>query len=380
MHIALITDGIHPYVIGGMQKHSFYLAKYLSKHKIYVDLFHYNDSNLNIFDLDVFSDEEKKYIKSTVLQFPKQDNFLGHYIRESKKYSEMVFALVKPQLHTYDFIYTKGFAGWKLIQEKNEGLKCPPIGINFHGYEMYQKPTNFKAIFENIMLKHYAQPLLNKSDYVFSYGGKITQLLIKKANILLKKIIEIPGGIEENWLLETDKEKNPIIHFVFLGRNDKRKGINDLQKTLLKISSDSKFIFTFIGPIPKKKQLNHNNIFYLGEIRDSIELKTKLQQADVLVCPSYSEGMPNVILEAMASKMAIIASNVGAIEKLVSPENGILIKAGNQKQLFNAMSHFIELKSNQLSEMQEKSFLKVKTEFLWNNIISNLIHKINQTK
>ena len=43
MRIALITDGIYPYVMGGMQKHSYFLAKFLAKNKIYVDLFHYQD-------------------------------------------------------------------------------------------------------------------------------------------------------------------------------------------------------------------------------------------------------------------------------------------------------------------------------------------------
>ena len=42
MRVALITDGIYPYVIGGMQKHSFYIAKYLAKNRVYVDLFHFN--------------------------------------------------------------------------------------------------------------------------------------------------------------------------------------------------------------------------------------------------------------------------------------------------------------------------------------------------
>ena len=55
MRIALITDGIAPYVLGGMQKHSFYLAKYFSKNKIHVDLVHYNDSKYDINVLEFFT-------------------------------------------------------------------------------------------------------------------------------------------------------------------------------------------------------------------------------------------------------------------------------------------------------------------------------------
>ena len=70
MRIALITDGIWPYVLGGMQKHSYYLCKYLAANKIQVDLFHFNRSTYDIAKLEFFSEEEKKYIRSVIVDFP----------------------------------------------------------------------------------------------------------------------------------------------------------------------------------------------------------------------------------------------------------------------------------------------------------------------
>ena len=70
MRIALITDGISPYVIGGMQKHSFYLAKYFAKHQIQVDLIHYNHSDFDIKHLEFFTNEEQSYINSIVIPKP----------------------------------------------------------------------------------------------------------------------------------------------------------------------------------------------------------------------------------------------------------------------------------------------------------------------
>ena len=48
MKISLLTDGIFPYVIGGMQKHSYYLVKYFAQIGVYVDLYHTNQSKLDI--------------------------------------------------------------------------------------------------------------------------------------------------------------------------------------------------------------------------------------------------------------------------------------------------------------------------------------------
>ncbi|MGB0418765.1 MAG: glycosyltransferase family 4 protein, partial [Opitutales bacterium] len=75
--------------------------------------------------------------------------------------------------------------------------------------------------------------------------------------------------------------------------------------------------FVFIGPIPKEKQLDLPWVQYRGSVSDQDALKAELDQGDVLVCPSYSEGMPTVILEAMARGLAIVATDVGATCELV---------------------------------------------------------------
>src|SRR6218665_1951780 len=112
MRIALITDGIWPYVLGGMQKHSYYVCKYLARQKVQVDLFHFNQSDFEIQKLEFFTPEELQYIKARVIPFPKSLPFPGHYLYNSWRYSKQVYKAIGPELLSYDFIYTKGFTGW----------------------------------------------------------------------------------------------------------------------------------------------------------------------------------------------------------------------------------------------------------------------------
>jgi glycosyltransferase involved in cell wall biosynthesis len=381
MRIALLTDGISPYVIGGMQRHSFYLAKYFAKNKVHVDLFHFNQSSLNIELLECFTEEEKKYINSFVIPFPKLGKLPGHYIRESKKYSEIIFEIIKPKLNTYDFIYTKGFSGWKLILEKNKGLKCPPIGINFHGYEMFQEPDNrLSSRLKKKFMNFFAKKIIDKSDYVFSYGSKITEILIQEVHIPVSKILEIPSAIEDKWLLNGVKQTNPIINFLFIGRYDERKGLRELNSVLhdLLKNNEYEFKFQFIGPIINEAKIIHTKIEYLGEIRDDANMKKHLEKADVIVCPSYSEGMPNVIIEAMANKMAVIASDVGAVNLLVNEQNGLLISPKNTIELKSAILHYIKLDNEKLVEQQNNSFEIIKNKFLWDEIILTTLTKIKK--
>ena len=378
MKVALITDGISPYVLGGMQKHSFYLAKYFAKNKIEVDLIHYNDSGYDINKLEVFTEEERKYINSIVLYFPTSAKFPGHYIYRSYKYSCLAFDAIKDKLNSYDFIYTKGFAGWKLISEKQKGnIKCCKIGVKFHGYEMFQIAPEATEKLKQFSLRPFVRKISQNADIVFSYGGKITEI-IKSIGVDAHHIIEIPSGVEKEFINPTISSHHDTKRkFVFLGRAERRKGIIELNEVLKKLISEKKqFQFEFIGPIPSEIKIQHPCIIYHGEIRDAKKIKELLSQNDVLVCPSWSEGFPNVILEAMACGLAVISTDVGAISAMVGKNNGWLIKPADQTALYDAMIDAIE--TTHLLSKKEASLLQVNVTFNWDVISQKTIDAIKQ--
>jgi glycosyltransferase involved in cell wall biosynthesis len=366
MRIAFVTDGITPYVIGGMQKHSFNLIKYLAQAGVHIDLYHYNQSILNIQDLEVFTEEEKKFIHPEILQFPVGNKLPGHYIKSSYGYSCRAFEryLKKPAV---DLIYCKGFAGWKFVQERIKHKSLPPVLVNFHGYEMFQPAPDFKTKIQQVLfLKSPVKYIMNNADGVFSYGGKITTLL-RDQQIPENKIIEIPGGIDPAWVINTPSPVSKKKKFIFIGRFERRKGIQELTAAL-KLLKAKDFEFTFIGPVPKEHQIVSEQIKYLGEIRDGEKIKSILSEMDVLVCPSYSEGMPNVIMEGMARGCSIIATDVGAVSLLVKNDNGSLVEIGSIETIKNAIEKFIEMETEQLNEMRLASIHRISNAFTWDKI------------
>ena len=372
MKIALLTDGFYPYVIGGMQKHSYFLAKYFARKEIYVDLFFFKSEEGKA----PFTESEKKYITLIELEFPKLDNWIGHYVRESFEYSNRVFEKIQPDLNKYDFIYSQGFTGWQLIKKKNKGLTCPPIGVNFHGIESFQVAPNIKTGLQHFMLRPFIGYILKNCDYVFSLGGKLTPIQQKITN---KPIIEIPIGIEKHWLVSADNLNNISAkrQFIFIGRYERRKGIEELNQVLKKMDDDGSFEMHFVGPIPEEKRLKLKHVIYHGKIMDESKMKDIVSQCEVLVCPSYSEGMPTVILEAMASGCSIIASDVGAVSEEVSEENGWLILPGNVNSLQNAMMDAISVSREILTAKRRKSIEVIKNKFLWERTIETTIREIN---
>jgi glycosyltransferase involved in cell wall biosynthesis len=377
--IALITDGIWPYVMGGMQKHSYYLCKYFAKNQIHVDLFHFNQSELDINALAVFTEEEKKYIHSTIVEFPDVAGGFGHYIINSYRYSLNVYELVKDKLNDYDFIYTKGFTGWHFIREKKKGIKCPPIGVKFHGYEMFQRAPDLKSkITQLLLLRKPVKEISQQADIVFSYGGKITDI-IKSIGVKPENIIELPSGVEESIVANLITPTSKKIKFVYLGRYERRKGVEELNKAL-KSLKETNFEFHFIGDIPSEKQLQLAFVRYHGEVRDKQQLNDLLRQCDVLVCPSWSEGMPNVILEAMANGLTVLATNVGATNVLVNERTGWLIERSSVSEIKRAIEKIISTSALEIDSKKKVALALIKEKFTWEKLIVNLIERLEKIK
>lgn len=373
--IALLTDGIYPYVMGGMQKHSYYLAKYLAQQKIYVDLYHYIPKENKTMDLP-FSTSELEYISLLQIDYPKAKRFPGHYLYERYLYSKLVtqaFIKRKP----VDFVYAKGFSAWYLLKHKTKLGITQSIGVNYHGYEMFQKWPDTKTGLKLQLLKLPVLMNMRLADYLFSYGGKISDIIKKKGHG--SKIVTIPTGISQQWLMEKNNAKiEKPIKFCFVGRAERRKGIEEINKVISQFDKKNTFEFHFIGPIPEHSKISDTRVIYHGSISTEEKIKKIVQKADVLVCPSYAEGMPNVILEGMASGCAIIATDVGAVSELVNNDNGWLITPGDVSALQDAMRNALGLDKKELQKKQAISLQKVKDHFLWETVIAKTITEIKK--
>lgn len=100
--------------------------------------------------------------------------------------------------------------------------------------------------------------------------------------------------------------------------------------------------FVFVGDGPMRVYLEHEALA-LG-IRDNViftgfrtDVPTLLSAMDIFVLPSVIEGLPMVLLEAMAAQKAVVATRVGAIPKVVNNGNGILVEPRDAAGLQNAI-------------------------------------------
>lgn len=167
--------------------------------------------------------------------------------------------------------------------------------------------------------------------------------------------------------------------FVFLGKIGDNKGVFDLLKLLatnpnyyktkmkLKIGGD--------GEVNRlKKYIKENNLAdyveYLGWISGE-EKNRLLKNSDIMILPSYNEGLPISLLEAMSYSMPIIATNVGGIPKILDNyKNGIMIEPGNLDTIKKAITFYIE-NPQKVNTHGARSYEKVK-EFFPNKVFNEL--------
>jgi glycosyltransferase involved in cell wall biosynthesis len=148
------------------------------------------------------------------------------------------------------------------------------------------------------------------------------------------------------------------INLVFFGRIGQRKGAFDLIKAFAKLPADQKdrsyLILAGDGELEQGRDLVENlnlteHVTFLGWI-DAKQRDMLLAKADVFVLPSYNEGLPMALLEAMGWGLPSITTPVGGIPELVSSsKNGLLVTPGDIQQLSEAMQSLISNESLRLS-------------------------------
>ncbi|SMO35306.1 Glycosyltransferase involved in cell wall bisynthesis [Saccharicrinis carchari] len=446
MTIALLTDGFYPFTMGGIQKHSYYLAKYWARQGIAVHVYHPNPYKAEVLN-EHFTAEELERIHFVYVQHPQSIKFPGHYIYNSYRYSKALYKKVGNQ--KYDAIYAQGFTGWYFVKNQED----INLVTNLHGLNMFQASVNIKHKIQLLLLRIPAKPIILKSHKQISLGGKLTDILYKQG-AQPNSVFEVPNAIAGEWIdfspvsnAKPDKVKNlnkkrdyvkinKTRRFIFIGRYERLKGIEEINQVVEQLVQEGhrNFQIDFVGPIPENKRLdlgdnekgigyrakdighrekdighrekdigdsvkantgnsnshnpqpkpqtlnpkpynpqpkphNLNPIIYHGSITSQQTIQTLLHESDILLCPSYSEGMPTVILEAMACGCAIIATDVGASGELVNDQNGWLIKGNIANDLVsglkNAMRQALSIEESSLQQMKEASMHKVKEKYTW---------------
>lgn len=221
--------------------------------------------------------------------------------------------------------------------------------------------------------RNYCKFIFNKVDRIIALSNSwkaFFETIVEDSN----KIIVINNSIviNEKHLNIKKQNKNNII-FLFLGRLGKRKGVYDLIDAFEKLvhnldkSKNVKLVLAGDGEIDEVNKIIKNrdlqdNIINLGWI-DGENKDILMKNADAYVLPSYNEGLPMSILEAMSYHLPCISTNVGGIpEVIINNYNGYIFEPGNIDMLAELLEKMVIYDDERLT-MGENSFITVEKYF-----------------
>jgi len=212
----------------------------------------------------------------------------------------------------------------------------------------YIELVDFKSLATKILTKILSYPLvlelMKKSAIVTTVSNSVAQELKEYYGYTS---IVIGNGVDERVFTPKNDREDFIL---YVGRLSYRKGLFDLIECAKYVCQryDVSFVIVGKGELESvlKKRVNEiglqDKVVFLGYV-DRKKLIQLYQNASIFVLPTYYEGLPTVLLEAMACGLSVVATNISCNAEVIEDGwNGILIPTKSPEKMAEAVSLLIE--------------------------------------
>ncbi len=315
-------------------------------------------------------------------------NIKIHYLDIGKKGKNPHYQTNKDLLSYAWAVYR--FCKWLKKKEKIDlvhaffGIPCGyiamklglPYIVSLRGTDVPFYNERFYCL-DKLVFKRLSGKIWQRAEKVIANSEGLKQLALK--SYPKQKISVIPNGVDINMfqpLFSVSFPRRQESHFFTIlstSRLIQRKGLDYLIDAFVDFNRkypNSRLVLAGSGnmetKLKKKAELLgiSKKISFLGTVSKA-DIPYVYQQADVFVLPSLAEGMSNAVLEAMASGLAILSTDVGGTAELIG-DNGLIIEKGSSRAIFEALER-LYLDSELLSAMKLLSRQKAE-QMSWANM------------
>jgi glycosyltransferase involved in cell wall biosynthesis len=204
-------------------------------------------------------------------------------------------------------------------------------------------------------LRLFARIAFLKADKILCQGQEWQQFLSTHFSRDLEDLPIVGNWTATKELLQIGQSRSyrpkvGKLKLLFVGWLDLTKGVMDLLEAIQSSEVSNRFHLEFVGEgnvsekarnLVSEKNLG-NSVTFKGWLHGE-DLKLAYQNADVFILPSWMEGLPNAMIEAMSAGLCVVVSSVGNIPSTIqNQENGILISAQNPSSIIDALVSLLE--------------------------------------
>lgn len=237
-------------------------------------------------------------------------------------------------------------------------LGGPNYSFTVHGPEEFDKPEFIKL-----------REKVSHSAFVVAISSFGRSQLFRWINFAdWKKVQVVHCGLESSFYEGADHGVVSQPRLVCVGRLCEQKGQLLLVEALSKLDSKGiNFELVLAGDGEKRPEIEAlikqyslaNKIRITGWI-SSQQVREEILASQALILPSFAEGLPVVIMEAMALHRPVLTTYIAGIPELViDGENGLLFPAGDVEKLVQVLEDFLLLSKSKLEEMGQAAYQRV---------------------
>jgi glycosyltransferase involved in cell wall biosynthesis len=353
LKIVFATDGIFPHMVGGMQRHSRLLAEALARipgNELIIIHPHEGER--------IFPD----FPNITEVALPPLPG-RQYYVIELYLYSLQVLKVIEQ--HPDAVVYSQGLSVWAGLWEHGKR-----VIINPHGLEPFQA-MGTKEKLKSWPLKWAFKKVFPKAARVVSLGGRLTNILKELLPEERIAVLHNASNAPDLPVQSLVKQVVPPLRFLFVSRFVSNKGIPYLMEAvglLHEAGWSDRFELHLVGKGPlfesSRAGCTSPNVHFLGFVPDE-DLNQHYLSNHVFLLPTLFEGMPTVIIEAMAHGMPVIVTDTGATTELVDDSNGRIIEKANAQAIVEAVQQFCTLPAERLAAMSQASLSRFHERFSW---------------
>lgn len=229
---------------------------------------------------------------------------------------------------------------------------------------------------------------IKTADCAHCYSRDVWTLLQLKYNLDAEKVAYIPNGVEERFFIHRDYSQRDVLRLLYCGTWLDQRGIYYLRDALTRLAArQAGWTFTVAGGGAFEEEIRK---FFGDSLRDKIIVRPLVPAArmpelyaehDVFLFPSLMEGLPSVLLEAMAAGMPVVTTETcGMTDAVTDDVNGLLIPPADAEAIECALMRLcnsIELR-RQLGQTAQSSMRRLtwrrsaqKLERLFESAIQN---------
>lgn len=165
------------------------------------------------------------------------------------------------------------------------------------------------------------------------------------------------------------------IIILFVGRLIVEKGVLELIKAVNEVNKNNNIYLFIAGSGELEKQVSkmtNRNIIFLNNIEHK-EVLNLMRQSNIFCLPSIAaEGMPTVVLEAIASKCFVITSNKGGSKEIIQDRSyGSILNDNSWRGIYKELINVINQRDYML-EAANNSYKELEKKYCWDNVIDKI--------